>query len=742
MIGLAALAITRSIRKKRAVIIETLRLLCSVTIVLTLWEPSIRDTITPKQSPIIAVLHDDSYSMESLDAKVPQFLTKAFDTPVVTRKQLTKALLAHPTLKELESTNHDNSKIVFIPYSQNQIKTDNSEVTSQGSNYYQAIQSTLEKYDNIKTIILLGDGDHNTGKTPSAAAQKAQLKNIPIFSIPIGSESYLPDLEVLSLSAPEYGVVKDSIQIPFTLRSSLNKDHKLSIILQDLDSGRVETKQITLSANATLNESIIWRLEEEKTYNFSLSLPTHPSEANTKNNTQEFSVTSKQENIKVLVIETLPRWEYRFIRNALSRDPGVDLDCLLLHPQLGPGNGPDYIQDFPQNMAELQKYDVIFLGDIGIGENQLTIEQCNLLKGLVEKQASGIVFIPGKQGNIHSLLQIKDEQTGELTSSLGDLIPVVLDEQHSKGIHDPIPAPLSLTANGKKSLLTMLGNSADENASIWKKLPGFNWHMPIIKVKTGAEVLAEHSIKRTLNNRRMPMLVTQSYGNGKVLFLAHDSAWKFRKGVEDLYHYRFWGQVARWMSYKRNRAAGENLRLFFSQDNPKPGDYIVIKANAFDKNGAPINSDASVKLTVTSPTGETSNLALKKEDAEWGAYYSRLKIKKSGKYTFKASTSLEPDQILETTLNALAIQLEKTGQPTNTDLLKELSLITGGKYIKVEDFPSLTSQVLATPPSIPRVISTDLRADFHKTDIPLYLLISLITLLSCFWLARKLNGTF
>ena len=36
----------------------------------------------------------------------------------------------------------------------------------------------------------------------------------------------------------------------------------------------------------------------------------------------------------MLVVESYPRWEYRYLRNALSRDPGVELSCLLFHPGL------------------------------------------------------------------------------------------------------------------------------------------------------------------------------------------------------------------------------------------------------------------------------------------------------------------------------------------------------------------------------------------------------------------------
>ena len=34
--------------------------------------------------------------------------------------------------------------------------------------------------------------------------------------------------------------------------------------------------------------------------------------------------------IRALIVDSFPRWEYRFLRNALNRDPGVDLSCILI----------------------------------------------------------------------------------------------------------------------------------------------------------------------------------------------------------------------------------------------------------------------------------------------------------------------------------------------------------------------------------------------------------------------------
>ena len=180
---------------------------------------------------------------------------------------------------------------------------------------------------------------------------------------------------------------------------------------------------------------------------------------------------------------------------------------------------------------------------VGVGENELTKENCVELQGLVEQQGSGLVFLPGSRGRIWSLQD----------TALGALMPVELDEVQPKGIGASAPARLALTSRGQGHLLTMLAANEQDNIAIWRQLPGFYWHAAVKKARPGAEVLAVHEGERN-EWGRVPLLVTRPQGNGKVLFMGTDGAWRWRRGVEDVYHYRFWGQVVRWMSYQRHLA--------------------------------------------------------------------------------------------------------------------------------------------------------------------------------------------
>ncbi len=64
----------------------------------------------------------------------------------------------------------------------------------------------------------------------------------------------------------------------------------------------------------------------------------------------------------------------------------------------GRATAPITSASFPRTKEALSPYDVVFLGDVGIGQDELTEKDAELLKGLVEQQASGLVFVPGRRG--------------------------------------------------------------------------------------------------------------------------------------------------------------------------------------------------------------------------------------------------------------------------------------------------------------------------------------------------------
>ncbi len=299
--------------------------------------------------------------------------------------------------------------------------------------------------------------------------------------------------------------------------------------------------------------------------------------------------------------------------------------CFIRGSSKPGGGNKDYIKQFPSRLDELSKFDVVFLGDVGVGDGQLTVEQCRLLKGLVERQASGLVFMPGWEGREFSLFD----------TELGELCPVVLDPAQPSGWGLRIPSHFELTELGRRSLLTKLADSEDDNMEVWEGLPGFQWYAPVLRAKAGSDVLCVH---KDVSNEfgRLPLLVTRTFGAGKVLFMGTDGAWRWRKGVEDKYHYRFWGQVVRWMAYQRNMAKGETMRLFYVPDQPQIRQTLTFDANVMEKSGEPLHN-GRVTARITSPSGASETVRLASSGDEWGMFTGRFTPKEPGKHQINLS---------------------------------------------------------------------------------------------------------
>jgi len=310
---------------------------------------------------------------------------------------------------------------------------------------------------------------------------------------------------------------------------------------------------------------------------------------------------------------------------------------------------------------------------------------------------------------------------------------VTLDDTAKRGVPEGIASPLNLTSEGRTSLLTMLGNTEEENPAIWRQLPGFFWHAPVIKAKGGTEVLAVHGNRRGKFGP-IPLLVTKAAGSGKVLFMGIDSAWRWRRGVEDLYHYRFWGQVARWMSYQRNMAAGQRVRMFFHPERPEPGATVTLNANAFDPNGAPLK-DGTVSIDITSPDGKTERTELQKNESAWGAFSGRFKITLPGEWKLRATASGAEDKPVETVILAQGTEIEKTGQPARPEVLEEMAKVSRGRVIQPDQLPDLIREITALPE--PRPLERRMPLLSHWATLA-----AIVLLLGAFWTGRKFNGAF
>ena len=696
----------RSGKRKSVARLEALRFILIILLGFTLLRPEVVQTLQRTEQPEIAVLVDRSGSMETPDLRA--------GTNLLTRESWINSRLEERFWQSLDQ----NGKVIIEEFG-SLSATNSAASTPAGTDLGQALEDALGRERNLKAVLLLTDGDWNTGESPLTAALRYRQQGVPIFGVGVGRDSALPDIALESVSAPSFGLFGEQITIPFSIRSHLSNEVRTTITLTS--TNREETrKEIVIPAHGELHDAILWYPRGVGEMDLTLAIPVQEGEALPDNNARNFRISIRVEKLRVLVVDSLPRWEYRYLRNALARDPGVEMNSILFHPQLGMGQGNGYLDQFPDTREAIGKYDVIFLGDVGIGQGELSESQAELIRGAVEQQSTGLVFVPGRRGRQVTFAQ----------SALKDLLPVQFDETRPEGIPLQNEALLTLTAQGEGHLLTRFHAEEEANARIWDNLPGFFWSAGVEKSRPGGEVLAVHSSLRNASGR-LPLLVTRPAGTGKVLFLGTDSAWRWRRGVEDKYHYRFWSQVVRWMAHQRHLAGKEGIRLAYSPETPEPGDTIFLRTTILNEAGFPAE-EGPVFGTIQSPEGRTEQIQFTPIEGGWGVFRTSFTPETAGRYKVVVDAS-QHGRKLETELPVQHRVLEKKGQPVNRAILAEIATLTGGTNAGVEGLAEVVNQIAITPEPKP------LERRIRLWSSPWWGG-AILSLLTVYWVGRKIGG--
>ena len=179
--------IRRSRRRGRMLVLEALRWLVMALLVLTLFRPERVRLTERKSNPLVAVLCDGSGSMATRDVVstnrallsrsewLQSKIDQEFWAPLKDRYQVDVTRFASP-VEAAEKTTH-------APVA-----------AAAGTDLHEALEQALRAHSDMRALVLLSDGDWNEGSPPVSAATKLRVEGVPVFSVTVGSDRFLPDL--------------------------------------------------------------------------------------------------------------------------------------------------------------------------------------------------------------------------------------------------------------------------------------------------------------------------------------------------------------------------------------------------------------------------------------------------------------------------------------------------------------------------------------------------------------------
>ena len=363
-----------------------------------------------------------------------------------------------------------------------------------------------------------------------------------VHTIPLGAEIPVGDAGINKVDAPRRAFSKDAVPVAVRLGNRGRRGMVKVSLVDDRDGSILDSTEIELDPDQPTMDTVLTaapsRSEEDTgTRRWSVRIEGE-DDLVPENNTVALDIEFVDRPLRVLYIEGYPRWEYRYLKNLLVREPSIESSVMLLSADRDfaqEGNTP--LARLPRTAEEFAAFDLIILGDIPSGF--LTDSRQELIQEQVARRGGGLVMIAGPRS-------MPSSWSG---TPLADLLPFTgsLELDRRDG---PVLARPTDVATRLGVLRLVLGEDygwpeALSDASYgWSQL---QWVQRIDpeRLKPTAETLAEVRPADGDQADVTPLVLGMRYGAGQVLYVATDEIWRWRYGRGELLPEQFWVQLLR-----------------------------------------------------------------------------------------------------------------------------------------------------------------------------------------------------
>ena len=683
-----------------------------------LWQPAIIVAELSSQQNIIAVVVDDSRSMSIADSD---------GRP---REAVAVAALEGGVLAGLRQR------------FQTRLYRLGSELTRvDGPREIAPVEPATRIGDNLKrlatetselpvgAIVLLSDGGQNTAGTGGSGISRDALealrnRRLPVHTVGFGREESSHDVEIEDVGMAANAIANSRIAatVSLTQRGYAGQPAKLTV--RDGAKALAE-REITLAADGRIQtEPLFFSAGAAGAKSLTVGIDPLPGEENPANNAVARPILVSDAKRRILYVEGEPRWEYKFIRRAEAEDPTVQLVSMLRTSEnkiyrQGISDPGELAGGFPVRPEDLFAYAGIIIGSVDAG--YFTPLQQELLREYVDRRGGGILFLGGR-------FSLSDGGWG--SSTLNDVLPTFLPSGNHNFHRNA--ATVELTAQGLDSPITQLLDDPGKNAQRWKKLTFLADYEDAGAPKPGATVLANLHAGR----RKLPLLITQSFGHGRTAILATGGTWRWQmsEALGDPSHDLFWQQLLRWLVAESPGpvVASASERLLMDEGR------IELRAQVRDQQfERAVN--AQVTAHIIGPDGTNALADLMPSENTPGLYQTEWTAEKPGTYVVEVTAeSARGSQPRELGRDVLTVQrengvAENFHTEQNRHLLEQLASDTGGRYWKPSELKSLPRDISYSEAGI------SVRSTKELWDMPIVFLL-LLGLPIAGWLLRRKWG--
>ena len=566
-------------------------------------------------------------------------------------------------------------------------------------------------------IVLLSDGiDNAKSQRSEVVLQNLGVRGIPVYTVPIGLTDP-DDVSIRNIVMQEVAYSGDKVPVRVQIQSKgyERRTARLAVLLNDR---RVYSRIVRFDGGLQFEE-VDFRVDvyEKGAAQIDVIIEPFDDEISTVNNRVSRSVRIVNEKVNVLYIEGNARWEYRYLRAILKRDPRIN--ATFIASNVGPEvarNSPEHIERFPNDREDAFQYDLVILGDVDA--SFFTDDELRLLEELIRDRGASLLMLCGPMYSPGSY-------TGTPVQAM---LPVRFDTEAGwKKIAESV-YPV-LTREGRSSLVMTLENEVELNDRIWSRMAPMDQLPPLLSAKPGATVLAVLS-DSTARDQSYPLVAWQRYGTGKCMSIASDRLWRLRYRTGDKYHWRVWSQCIQFMTLSRLMGEHKRIRLETDRSVYAVDGQCRLYAHVLDDSFDPVVQPVFEVYVLSIDGGQAKQLvSLRPDKSQPGLYEGYFAPPDPGRYRLEAN---ENDQRISSTTEFQVTDVRQELIDTDMRLahLQRIANLTGGASLGIRELSKLSSLVND------RLITTKVRSERPLWDNSLVVLL-LVALLGAEWILRR-----
>jgi hypothetical protein len=554
----------------------------------------------------------------------------------------------------------------------------------------QALADELRLYRDapLAGVVVITDGAQNAGIEPAAAIESAQVAQVSLYTIGVGSAVVARNIAIRDLIVPTRAFPNDTLNVTGYLQANGYANQSVEVELtrrrtQDAAGGGtpIASQRVTLGPDSEM-VPISFDIEpgEPGTFVFQIRIKAPPDDGNTRDNEREAEIEIVDRKTRVLLFASGPMRDYQFLRNQLYRDDTMITDIYLQTGQPGISQDANKIlEQFPSTPEELYQYDCIVAFDPDW--TKLDAAQVDLVEKWVSEEAGGMIAVAGPIQTSRWIRSTEHTKVRELYPVVFQNRLTLMDDGQTGG---DTPWPLAMERSGREAKFLWLAKTADDSEAAWDDFTGVYGYYAVKGEKPGATVYARFSNPEMgTSNQRPVYLASHFYGAGQVFYIGGGELWRLRR-IDPAYFEVLYTKLIRHVSQGRLLRGSARGALLVERDRYELGETVIVRARLSDPQHKPL-ADDSVTAQLLRPDGSTEPVKLTAEVERPGMFLGQATVLQEGTYQLALSLPGGNEEPLSRYLQVRVPDLERAHAERNDPLLASIAKETGGIYYKQLD---------------------------------------------------------